>query len=177
MQAKLYDLVVIGAGPGGVWGARTAASLGKRVALVEKTGMIGGAGIDTGTIPSKTLRETALALSGWRSRRLFGVVLSLRRKATIGDFTYHEKNVTKHERKRIDRAGRATGLWLQCRLDGKAAPKEFKATFGLPTQPVPIRGRAQGHWERSQIFLANVVARYIIDSVTYNRTVLLAESR
>jgi NAD(P) transhydrogenase len=95
MQAKHYDLVVIGAGPGGVWGARTAAGLGKCVALVEKTGMIGVAGINTGTIPSKTLRETALALSGWRSRRLFGVDLSLRRRATIGDFMYHEKNVTK----------------------------------------------------------------------------------
>jgi NAD(P) transhydrogenase len=63
--------------------------------------MIGGAGINTGTIPSKTLRETALALSGWRSRQLFGVDLSLRRRATIGDFMYHEKNVTKHERQRI----------------------------------------------------------------------------
>jgi NAD(P) transhydrogenase len=110
MPAKNYDLVVIGAGPGGAWGARTAASFGKRVALVEKTGMIGGADINTGTIPSKTLRETALALSGWRSRRLFGVDLSLRRKATIGDFMFHEKNVTAHERQRIENLLRENGV-------------------------------------------------------------------
>jgi NAD(P) transhydrogenase len=110
MPAGNYDLVVIGAGPGGAWGARTAAGLGKRVALVEKTGMVGGAGINTGTIPSKTLRETALALSGWRSRRLFGVDLSLRRKAKIGDFMYHEKNVTMHERRRIENLLRENGV-------------------------------------------------------------------
>ena len=72
--------------------------------------MIGGAGINTGTIPSKTLRETALALSGWRSRRLFGVDLSLRRQATIADFTYHEKNVTSHERERTEGVLRENGV-------------------------------------------------------------------
>jgi NAD(P) transhydrogenase len=56
--------------------------LGKKVVLVEKAALVGGAGINTGTIPSKTLRETSLMLSGWRSRKLFGVDLSLRREAT-----------------------------------------------------------------------------------------------
>jgi NAD(P) transhydrogenase len=65
--------------------------LGKKVALVEKAALVGGAGINTGTIPSKTLRETSLMLSGWRSRRLFGVDLSLRREATVTDFMRHEK--------------------------------------------------------------------------------------
>ena len=55
---------------------------------------MGGAGINTGTIPSKTLRETSLMLSGWRSRRLFGVDLSLRREATVSDFMRHEKQVS-----------------------------------------------------------------------------------
>ena len=76
-----FDVVVIGGGPAGISGANTAGIFGKRVALVEKLGEVGGAGINTGTIPSKTLRETALALSGMRSRKLFGVDLSLRREA------------------------------------------------------------------------------------------------
>src|SRR6266404_1913296 len=99
METNHYDLIAIGAGPGGVWGARTAAAFNKRVAIVEKTGLIGGAGINTGTLPSKTLRETALALSGWRSRRLFGLDLSLRREATVADFMRHKDNVAAHERR------------------------------------------------------------------------------
>jgi NAD(P) transhydrogenase len=100
MQAQSYDLVVIGSGPAGICGANTALIFGKRVALVEKLREVGGAGINTGTIPSKTLRETALALSGMRSRKLFGVDLSLRREATVADFMRHQKNVAAHERGR-----------------------------------------------------------------------------
>jgi len=100
MSEKNYDLVVIGGGPAGVSGANVAGFLGKRVALIEQTRVIGGAGINTGTIPSKTLRESAIALSGWRSRRLFGVDLSLRREATVSDFMHHEKQVTADERHR-----------------------------------------------------------------------------
>ena len=54
-----------------------------------------------GTLPSKTLRETALALSGLKARQLYGVDLSLRREATIQDFMYHEKTVTRTERSRM----------------------------------------------------------------------------
>src|SRR5713226_3751872 len=101
MPNHSFDLMFLGGGPAGISGANTAAIFGKRVALVEKLGKVGGAGINTGTIPSKTLRETALVLSGWRSRRLFGVDLSLRREATVGDFMLHEKNVTAGERARV----------------------------------------------------------------------------
>ena len=100
MQTHSYDLVVIGGGPAGICGANTAAIFGRRVALVEKLRDIGGAGINTGTIPSKTLRETALALSGWRSRKLFGVDLSLRRGATVADFMHHKDEVVRQEQKR-----------------------------------------------------------------------------
>jgi NAD(P) transhydrogenase len=55
--------------------------------------VIGSAGINTGTVPSKTLRETALALSGFKSRDLYGVDLSLRREVTAGDFLGHETHV------------------------------------------------------------------------------------
>ncbi|MDE3195372.1 MAG: Si-specific NAD(P)(+) transhydrogenase [Acidobacteriota bacterium] len=88
-----YDLVVIGGGPAGIVGATEAAGLGRRVALVDNHPELGGAGTNTGTVPSKTLRETALALSGMRTRKLYGVDLSLRREATVSDFLRHERNV------------------------------------------------------------------------------------
>jgi NAD(P) transhydrogenase len=100
MEAKTYDLVVIGGGPAGEKGAVAAARFGKRVALVEKGREIGGAVANTGTLPSKTLRETALALSGVRARKLYGVDLSLRREATVADFMHHERQVTANERQR-----------------------------------------------------------------------------
>lgn len=96
-----FDLVVIGAGPAGEKGAVTAASLGKRVALIEQDPQVGGAAVNTGTLPSKTLRETALALSGLRARELYGVDLSLRRAATVAEFMYHERHVTANERDRV----------------------------------------------------------------------------
>lgn len=72
--------------------------MGRKVALVEKAPIVGGAGINTGTIPSKTLRETSLMLAGWRTRRLFGVDLSLQREATVADFMRHSDHVTAGER-------------------------------------------------------------------------------
>ena len=83
---KSYDTVILGGGPAGVVGAVTAANLGYTVAIVDDHPELGGAGVNTGTGPSKTLRETALALSGMRSRNLYGVDLSLRRGATILTF-------------------------------------------------------------------------------------------
>jgi NAD(P) transhydrogenase len=106
---NVYDLVVIGAGPGGVAAAETAAFLGKSVAVVERDPAVGGAAVNTGTIPSKTLRETALALSGVRTRNLYGVDLSLRRGATVDDLLHHQQAVTATEagqlRGRLDRVG------------------------------------------------------------------------
>ena len=90
---RTFDIAVIGAGPGGVSAAVTAARLGKSVAIVEKHRVVGGAALNTGTVPSKTLRETALALSGLRTRALHGVDLSLRRECTVGDLLTHERSV------------------------------------------------------------------------------------
>src|ERR1700693_6091236 len=90
---KTYDLVVTGGGPAGITAATVASSFGKSGALVYSHQEIGGAGINTGTVPSKTLRETALALSGLKSRNLYGVDLSLRREVTVADFLGHEEPV------------------------------------------------------------------------------------
>ncbi|MCE0483514.1 MAG: Si-specific NAD(P)(+) transhydrogenase [Methylacidiphilales bacterium] len=92
-EPKTYDLVILGGGPAGLIAAATASVFHKSVALVDAHHELGGAGINTGTVPSKTLRETALALSGLKSRKLYGVDLSLRRAVTISDFLGHEQNV------------------------------------------------------------------------------------
>ena len=67
-----YDLVVIGSGPAGRRAAVQGAKLGKRVLVVERGRRVGGVSVHTGTIPSKTLRETVLNLSGWRERGFYG---------------------------------------------------------------------------------------------------------
>ena len=78
-----YDLVVIGSGPAGEKGAAQAAYFGKRVALVERAPRLGGSALNTGTIPSKTLRETALYFSGLRQRGLYGIDYSLKEGLTV----------------------------------------------------------------------------------------------
>src|SRR5271154_5440356 len=67
-----YDLIVIGSGPSGRRAAIQSAKLGKSVLVVEKGRRVGGVSVHTGTIPSKTLRETVLNLSGWRERGFYG---------------------------------------------------------------------------------------------------------
>ena len=100
-MTEKFDLIVIGAGPAGEKGAAKAAQYGKRVALIERETYLGGAGINTGTIPSKTLRETALYFSGFRQRGLYGIDYSLKEDLTIKDFMYRERRVVRKERKMI----------------------------------------------------------------------------
>ena len=78
-----YDLVVIGIGPAGEKAAAQAAYFGKRVVAIERESHPGGAGTHTGTLPSKTLRETALYLSGYHSREMYGVAGELESDATL----------------------------------------------------------------------------------------------
>jgi NAD(P) transhydrogenase len=78
-----YDLVVIGVGPAGEKGAAQAAYFGKRVACVERAPEPGGAAVHTGTLPSKTLRETALFLSGFRQRELYGLSVELKTDTAV----------------------------------------------------------------------------------------------
>ena len=92
-ETKTYDVVIIGGGPAGVIGAATATGARKTVALVDNHHELGGAGVNTGTVPSKTLRETALALSGIKARNLIGVDVALKQEATVADFLRHEQHV------------------------------------------------------------------------------------
>jgi NAD(P) transhydrogenase len=97
-----FDLIVIGAGPAGEKGAAQAAYFGKRVCLVERAPKPGGAAVNTGTIPSKTLRETALYFSGLKQRGLYGVEYHVKPDITISDFMYRERAVIEAEWKLID---------------------------------------------------------------------------
>ncbi|MEO8564399.1 MAG: Si-specific NAD(P)(+) transhydrogenase [bacterium] len=97
-----FDLIVIGAGPAGEKGAAQAAYFGKRVCIVERAPKPGGAAVNTGTIPSKTLRETALYFSGFRQRGLYGIDLRVKPDITIGDFMQRERSVIETEWERID---------------------------------------------------------------------------
>jgi NAD(P) transhydrogenase len=89
-----YDLVVIGSGPAGEKAAVKAAYFGHKVALVEKASVLGGAGSNTGTLPSKTLKETALYYSGKLEKGLYGVDKGLTRGAQVDDFLFRQRKVT-----------------------------------------------------------------------------------
>jgi NAD(P) transhydrogenase len=98
---EIYDLIVIGSGPAGEKGAAQAAYFGKKVALVEKEPVLGGAAANTGTIPSKTLRETALYLSGFRNRELDGLDVRLKSQVNARTFLARELLIKESERARI----------------------------------------------------------------------------
>jgi NAD(P) transhydrogenase len=92
-----YDVLVLGSGPGGHKAAIAAAKLGARVGLVERRNMIGGVCINTGTIPSKTLREAVLYLTGMTQRELYGQSYRVKEDITIGDLTARTSHVVGRE--------------------------------------------------------------------------------
>src|SRR2546423_14281730 len=80
-----FDVLVLGSGPGGQKAAIAAAKLGRKVGLVERRNMIGGVCVNTGTIPSKTLREAVLYLTGFSLRDLYGASYRIKAEITIGN--------------------------------------------------------------------------------------------
>jgi NAD(P) transhydrogenase len=92
-----YDLIVIGSGPAGQRAAIQGAKAGKRVALIEQREMIGGVCINTGTIPSKTMREAVLHLSGYNYRNIYGVSYKVKERITMADLAFRVQHVIKTE--------------------------------------------------------------------------------
>ncbi|GAB3431341.1 Si-specific NAD(P)(+) transhydrogenase [Flindersiella endophytica] len=92
-----YDLLVIGSGPGGQKAAIAGAKLGRRTAVVEKRHMVGGVCINTGTIPSKTLREAILYLTGLNQRELYGHSYRLKEDITVSDLSARTQHVISRE--------------------------------------------------------------------------------
>lgn len=92
-----YDLVVIGSGPSGQRAAIQAAKLGKSVALIERARAIGGICVNYGTIPSKTFREAAMHLSGYRERGIYGSSYRVKQEIGIDDLLFRVHQVVRSE--------------------------------------------------------------------------------
>src|SRR5579884_4258857 len=92
-----YDLIVIGSGPAGQRAAIQGAKCGKRVAVIEQREVVGGVCINTGTIPSKTMREAVLHLSGYNYQNIYGVSYRVKEKITMADLAFRVQHVIKTE--------------------------------------------------------------------------------
>ncbi|MDE3187755.1 MAG: Si-specific NAD(P)(+) transhydrogenase [Acidobacteriota bacterium] len=97
MSAVKYDLAIIGSGPSGQRAAVAAAKMKKRVAVVESRSVVGGVCINTGTIPSKTMREAVLHLSGYNYRSVYGMNYRVKEKITMADLAFRVQGVIKTE--------------------------------------------------------------------------------
>jgi NAD(P) transhydrogenase len=94
---QTYDVIVIGSGPAGQRAAIQGAKLGKRVAVIEQREVIGGAGINTGTIPSKSMREAVVHLSGYQYQNIYGMNYRVKENITMADLSFRVQNVIKTE--------------------------------------------------------------------------------
>src|SRR5215510_11080733 len=92
-----FDLIVIGSGPAGQRAAIQASKFGKKAALIEKMEVVGGAAINTGTIPSKTMREAVLHLSGFYYQNIYGVNYRVKEQITMSDLCFRAQHVIKTE--------------------------------------------------------------------------------
>jgi NAD(P) transhydrogenase len=97
MDSNEYDLVVIGSGPAGQKGAICAAKLRKKVAIIDRKRTIGGVCVHTGTIPSKTLREAVLYLSGFQQRTFYGRGYVLKDRIAMSDLIFRAQAVMARE--------------------------------------------------------------------------------
>src|SRR5215469_12993517 len=92
-----FDLIVIGSGPAGQRAAIQAAKCGRHVVVVEQREIVGGTCINTGTIPSKTMREAVLHLSGFQYQGIYGVNYRVKEKITMADLGFRVNQVIKTE--------------------------------------------------------------------------------
>lgn len=92
-----FNLIVMGSGPAGQRAAIQAAKLGKRAAIIERRTVVGGACINTGTIPSKTLREAAMHLSGYRERAVYGAAYVVKNDISMSDLLFRADHVIRNE--------------------------------------------------------------------------------
>ncbi|MCB8946304.1 MAG: Si-specific NAD(P)(+) transhydrogenase [Ardenticatenaceae bacterium] len=97
MSEHDYDLLVIGTGPSGQKAAVQGAKAGKKVAIIDKRDYVGGVCVNTGTIPSKTLREAVLYLSGFRERNIYGASYRVKQNITMDDLKFRCDHVIRHE--------------------------------------------------------------------------------
>jgi NAD(P) transhydrogenase len=135
-----YDLLVIGSGLGGQKAAIAAAKLGKCVCLAERRNMMGGVCVNTGTIPSKTLREAVLYLTGFAQREMYGASYRVKSEITIADLLARTQHVVGREievirsqllRNHVDLLGALPGSRTRIQSQCRAKP----AATTLPSPP------------------------------------------
>jgi NAD(P) transhydrogenase len=160
MSAVNYDLIVIGSGPSGQRAAVAASKMKKRVVVVEARSFVGGVCVNTGTIPSKTMREAVLHLSGYNYRALYGVNYRVKEKITMADLAFRVQAVIKTEVDVTDSQLSRNGIDVvhgvarfldprQVRVEGSQADTTLEADriiIAVGTHPatspnVPINGR------------------------------------
>jgi NAD(P) transhydrogenase len=160
MSAARYDLIVIGSGPSGQRAAVAAAKMKKRVAVVESRAVVGGVCINTGTIPSKTMREAVLHLSGYNYRSVYGMNYRVKDKITMNDLAFRVQGVIKTEVDVTEAQLSRNGIEVvhgiaqfvdphQIRVDGPQGETKLEADriiLAVGTRPasspkVPLNGR------------------------------------
>ena len=150
-----FDLIVLGAGPAGEKGAAQAAYFGKRVAIVEREPLPGGAAVHTGTLPSKTLRETALFVSGYRQRDLYGVTVEVAPQLAISTLIARKNAVRDLETDRmlrnLDRhhieTVRGDARFLDPRTVQVTGPDRHRLA-SVPSARHPVRGSRRVRLDR-----------------------------
>ncbi|WP_182086163.1 Si-specific NAD(P)(+) transhydrogenase [Aureimonas sp. ME7] len=123
-----YDMIVIGSGPSGRRAAIQAAKLGRQVLVVESQARVGGVSVHTGTIPSKTMRETVLNLSGWRERGFYGRAYRVKQDITSADIQARMVKTLEHEVDVLDHQFSRNGVKV---LHGRAA---FRSPYEIDVQ-------------------------------------------
>src|SRR5437879_3145226 len=158
-----YDLIVVGSGPGGQRAAIQASKFGKRAALIEKLEVIGGTAINTGTIPSKTIREAVLHLSGYQYQSIYGVNYRVKEQITMADLSFRALNVIKTEidviRAQLSRNGIEVVTGTACFLD----PHHMQVTSS----------RGQVEFEAGNVVLATGTKPAVSPLVPFNNTTII----
>ncbi|MEQ8846363.1 Si-specific NAD(P)(+) transhydrogenase [Botrimarina sp.] len=135
---KHYDVICIGTGPAGQKGAIQAAKLGRTVAVIEKNPVVGGAQVNTGTIPSKALREAVITLTGADKRNLLGASYRAKKDVTVADLVGFSQQIIRHEWELIGsqfERNHIDLIWGHARfvgpheieVDGKEGPERYTA--------------------------------------------------
>jgi len=158
-----YDLIVIGSGPAGQRAAIQGAKSGKRVALVERREVVGGACISTGTIPSKTMREAVLHLTGFEYQGIYGVNYRVKEKISMGDLGFRVQHVIKTETDITQAQLSRNGIEL---IYGTAR-------FVDPTHLRVESTRGVSHYQAGIIVIAAGTKPAISDKVPVNGTTII----
>jgi NAD(P) transhydrogenase len=160
---ETYDLLVIGSGPAGQRAAIQSSKFGKKVALIEKMEVVGGVAINTGTIPSKTMREAVLHLSGFYWQSIYGVNYRVKDQITMGDLSFRAQHVIKTEidvtRAQLSRNGIEV-------LNGVAS-------FIDPHKVRVVSTRGQSEYQAESIVIATGTKPAMSPLVPFNNTTII----